>query len=228
MIFIQITIDGPAGAGKSTIARMLANQLGFLYIDTGAMYRTITYLAMQQDIPFENEEALYQLIADTEIELVRQDNGSQAVYCNGINVTEEIRAPLISQNVSKVAMLSRVREELVKKQRSMAEDRDVVMDGRDAGTVILPHAECKIFLVASLEERARRRLLEMHNKGYEEDFASIKKEMAQRDYLDEHRSSSPLKPAHDAVLIDTTALSPAEVITAILAVYEQRINRTRD
>lgn len=202
---------------------MLANQLGFLYIDTGAMYRTITFLAMQKGISLEDEPALHKLTAGTEIEFVRQANGSQAVYCNGINITEEIRAPLISQNVSKVAMLSRVREELVKMQRRMAEARDVVMDGRDAGTVILPVADCKIFLVASLEERARRRLLELQKKGYEQDFASIKKEIAQRDYIDEHRSSSPLKPAEDAVLIDTTALSPEEVITAILEIYQQKI-----
>lgn len=202
---------------------MLANYLGFLYIDTGAMYRTITYLALQQMLSFDDEKALHYLAASTKIEFNRNPDGTQEIYCNGLNVTEEIRAPIISQNVSKVAMYPSVREELVKMQRTMAESADVVMDGRDAGTVILPDAECKIFLVASLEKRAYRRLLELQKKGYEQDYASIKEELAQRDYLDEHRSSSPLKPAQDAVIVDTTTMSPDEVMAEVLAIYQRKI-----
>lgn len=202
---------------------MLANQLGFLYIDTGAMYRTVTYMALQKGVSLDDEDALQRLTASLSIELRRQPDGTQKVYCNGSDVSEEIRTPLISQNVSKVAMYPRVREELVRLQRQMAESKDVVMDGRDAGTVILPEAQCKIFLVASLEERARRRMVELQQKGFRQDFEAIKDEMAKRDYLDEHRASSPLKPAPDAVIVDTTALSPEETLAAIIEVYQEKV-----
>ncbi len=225
---MQITIDGPAGAGKSTIARMLANRLGYLYIDTGAMYRAITSLALNKGISLDDEEALRNLTALTKIELLRQPNGEQEVYCNGINVTTTIRAPLISQNVSKVAMYPSVRQELVSMQRMLAHYKNVVMDGRDAGTVVLPEAACKIFLTASLEERAQRRYLELQKKGYKNDLAFVKEDLAQRDYLDENRVSSPLKPARDAVIIDTTALSPEEVINEILRISKQKKDKVED
>jgi cytidylate kinase len=225
---MQITIDGPAGAGKSTIARMLANRLGYLYIDTGAMYRAITSLALKKGLSLDDEEALRNLTTLTKIELLRQPNGEQEVYCNGINVTDTIRAPLISQNVSKVAMHPGVRQELVNMQRILAHQKNVVMDGRDAGTVILPEAACKIFLTASLEERAQRRYLELQKKGYKNDLAFVKADLAQRDYLDENRSSSPLKPAQDAVIVDTTALSPEEVVKEILRIVSQKKNQVED
>jgi len=219
---IQITIDGPAGAGKSTIAKMIADKLGCLYIDTGAMYRAITYTALQQKISLDDEETLVQLSASASIEMVPQLDGGQKVYCNKLDVTKAIRDPLISKNVSKVAICPRVRQELVKKQRKIAQDCDVVMDGRDAGTVVLPMARCKIFLTASLAERARRRYLELKERGHHEDLEVVKEDLARRDYIDENRAISPLKPAQDAVTVDTTCLNPAEVVQEILRIYQEK------
>ncbi|HHY06502.1 MAG TPA: (d)CMP kinase [Clostridia bacterium] len=219
---MQITIDGPAGAGKSTIAKMLADKLGFLYIDTGAMYRAITYTALQQRISLDNEIVLAKLTATTTIEMVQQTNGEQKIYCNGVDVTKAIREPFISKNVSQVAAHPQVRQELVRMQRELAQEHDVVMDGRDAGTVILPHANCKIFLTASLEERAHRRYLELKKRGHNKDFALVKADLAKRDYIDENRAASPLIPAQDAVIVDTTCLNPTEVVQKIFHIYQQK------
>lgn len=222
MIFIQIAIDGPAGAGKSTIAKMIADKLGYLYIDTGAMYRTITYAALQQKISLDDEEALVKLSAATNIEMVQQPEGEQKIYCNKEDVTNAIRDPLISKQVSKVAVCPKVRQELVKMQRELAQGRDVVMDGRDIGTVVLPNAACKIFLTASLEERAYRRYLELKKRGHNKDLAFVKEDLARRDYIDENRTTSPLIPAQDAVIVDTTCLNPTEVVQEILRIYQQK------
>lgn len=222
MIFIQITIDGPAGAGKSTIAKMIAERLGFLHIDTGAMYRAITYQAMQQQISLDNEDDLAELAAVTTIDMVQMADGEKKIYCNKVDVSKEIRDPIISINVSKVAICSKVRQELVRMQRELAQNNDVVMDGRDAGTVILPDAECKIFLTASLEERANRRYLELQERGFNDDLDFVKKDLARRDYIDENRKASPLKPARDAVIVDTTYLNPEDVIAEILRIYQQK------
>lgn len=222
MILIQITIDGPAGAGKSTIAKMIAKRLGFIHIDTGAIYRVITYIAMQQNVCLDNEDALVQLIAGTKIDMEQQAEGEQKVFCNNIDVSKEIRDPIISKNVSRVAVLPKVRQELVRMQRELAQDKNVVMDGRDAGTVILPHAECKIFLTASLEERAYRRYLELKQRGYNDELEFVKKDLARRDYIDENRKTSPLKPAQDAVIVDTTCLGPEEVVQEILRIYQEK------
>lgn len=222
MISIQITIDGPAGAGKSTIAKMIAERLGFLHIDTGAMYRAITYQAMQQQISLDNEDDLAELAAVTTIDMVQMADGEKKIYCNKVDVSKEIRDPIISINVSKVAICSKVRQELVRMQRELAQNNDVVMDGRDAGTVILPDAECKIFLTASLEERANRRYLELQERGFNDDLDFVKKDLARRDYIDENRKASPLKPARDAVIVDTTYLNPEDVIAEILCIYQQK------
>ena len=222
MILIQITIDGPAGAGKSTIAKIIAERLGFIHIDTGAMYRVITHIAMQQNVCLDNEDALVKLTSATKIDMEQQADGEQKVYCNKVDVSKEIRDPLISKNVSKVAVLPKVRQELVRMQRELAQDNNVVMDGRDAGTVILPQAECKIFLTASLEERANRRFLELKKRGYNDDLDFVKKDLARRDYIDENRKTSPLKPAHDAVIVDTTCLGPEEVVLEILRIYQEK------
>ena len=183
------------------------------------MYRVITYLALSKELSLENEKELLEIIPSTKIDFVRKMKGEQDVYCNETNVTKEIRSPLISQGVSKVAMYPSVRKELVNIQRALAKDKNVVMDGRDTGTVVLPNAECKIFLTASLEERAKRRYLELKGKGYSNNLESIKKDIAERDYLDKNRSASPLTPAHDAVIIDTTSLSLNEVIKKILKIH---------
>ena len=222
MILIQITIDGPAGAGKSTIAKMIAERLGFVHIDTGAMYRVITYIGIQKNVCLDNEDALVELTALTKIDMEQQADGEQRVYCNKVDVSKEIRDPLISKNVSKVAVLPKVRQELVRMQRELAQDNNVVMDGRDAGTVILPMAECKIFLTASLDERANRRFLELEKRGYNDGLDFVKKDLARRDYIDENRKTSPLKPADDAVIVDTTCLNPEEVVQEILRIYQQK------
>ncbi|MDD2432333.1 MAG: (d)CMP kinase [Clostridia bacterium] len=219
---MQITIDGPAGAGKSTIAKMLADKLGFLYIDTGAMYRAITYTALQRKISLDDEVALVKLTTATNIDMVQQANGKQKIYCNGVDVTKAIREPVISKNVSQVAAHSKVRQELVKMQRELAQEHDVVMDGRDAGTVILPQANCKIFLTASLEERAKRRYLELKERGYNQDFALVKTDLVKRDNYDQNRKASPLIPAPDAVIVDTTYLNLTEVVQEILHIYQQK------
>jgi cytidylate kinase len=184
------------------------------------MYRVITYLALNGNLSLEDEESLTKLTSLTKIELVRNDDGKQVVYCNNSNITENIRSPLVNRNVSKVAMYPGVRKELVRIQQALAKNKNVVMDGRDIGTVVLPEAECKIFLTASLEERAKRRYLELKHKGYEASLSHIKEDVAQRDYMDENRTMSPLVPAEDAVIIDTTNLSPDKVIQQILKMHQ--------
>jgi cytidylate kinase len=219
---IQIAIDGPAGAGKSTVAKKLADLLGFVYIDTGAMYRAITYKALRQGISLDNAEALTITAEDTAIQFVRTKEGRQLIFCDGREVTEEIRSPDVSENVSKIAQFSSVREVLVRKQQELASNQDVVMDGRDIGTVVLPQAECKIYLTASLEERTARRYRELLLKGYTEEYAKIRENLAQRDEMDKNRKAGPLKIAEDAVIIDTTDLTQEEVLQKILGLLGQR------
>jgi len=217
MVVIQIAIDGPAGAGKSTIAKLLADKLDFIYIDTGAMYRAIALAALEQGLALEDGESLALLAAQTKLELTRGPSGGQQVFLNGRNVSEEIRSPLISQKVSLVASHQGVREALVEKQQEMAAQKDVVMDGRDIGTVVLPGAEVKIFLTASLDERARRRYEELKEKGYVGTLSEIKTDVEKRDELDRNRIVSPLRVAPDAVYLDTTDYSLEQVSQQIYA-----------
>lgn len=211
---ITVAIDGPAGAGKSTIAKLLAKKLGATYIDTGAMYRAITYKAIKNNIDLEDEHALWQLTLHSSIELI-QDQQNQLVYLDGYNVTEEIRSPHVSQQVSIVAKHPKVREQMVLLQRSLAEKSSVVMDGRDIGTTVLPNANVKIFLTASVEERARRRHNELVQKGYSPDLSTILQDIIERDRLDSERASSPLVQAEDAVLVDATHLTIDQVVDTI-------------
>jgi len=222
MRLIQIAIDGPGGAGKSTIAKMLAEKLGFLYIDSGAMYRAITYVAIENEVSCNDEEELARLAAETEIDFMIADTGKQLVICNGLDVTALIRNPRISKKVSLVSQHPGVRRILVEKQQDLAEKRDVVMDGRDIGTVVLPKAECKIFLTASLAERARRRYMEFLGKGYAQEYDTIRAELERRDTLDANREVGPLRQACDAVVIDTTCLGLQDVVTKIMKIYEQK------
>jgi cytidylate kinase len=222
MIGIQIAIDGPAGSGKSTIARMLAKELGYIHIDTGAMYRAVTLLAQEKGLGCDNEWELTELAASMDFQLQRTPEGQQLVICNGRDVTEAIRKPAVSRQVSKIASLPKVRRELVKKQQALAENHDVVMDGRDIGLVVLPAAECKVFLTASPEERARRRQRELSAKGYQVDYETIRREVEERDWLDQHRAADPLRPAPGAVIIDSTALSLREVADEILLICAAR------
>lgn len=207
----NIAIDGPASSGKSTIAKILADTYQLVYVDTGAMYRSLTYLALKNNIAFDDEDALMGLLNTTEIVLKRTEDG-QSVIVNDEDVTEAIRQNDVTNNVSVVASFAKVREELVRRQQAMAQKTGVAMDGRDIGTVVLPNAEVKIFLVASVSERADRRYLENKQKGIESDYEQLMKEIIARDEYDSNREVSPLKQAEDAVKVDTTGLSIEEVV----------------
>jgi len=223
---ISIAIDGPAGAGKSTIARQIAQFLSYLYIDTGAMYRAVTLKALRLGIDLLLEKQLVKLAEEIQIQL-KPDLSDQGEYNNlvlldGEDVTEEVRTPLVSQNVSLTARVAGVRKQMVSLQRKMAADGGVVMDGRDIGTVVLPQAQVKIFLTASIEERAKRRYWELKAKGYQIDLAALQEEIALRDKLDSERKEAPLKQAPDAIIVDTTSLTIPQVVERILQEYEQK------
>ena len=195
---LQIAIDGPAGAGKSSVAKVLARRLGCIYLDTGAMYRAVTWLALQKQVAFDDMEGIKDLLQTIELEFKDVD-GMQHLYCNGTDVTEAIRTPEISANVSAVSMIPQVREAMTAQQQKIAAGSDVLMDGRDIGTTVLPNARYKFFLTASLEERARRRALELEQKGIAVDMEQLIADIALRDKKDSEREVSPLKQAEDAV-----------------------------
>ncbi|MFT4413116.1 (d)CMP kinase [Fredinandcohnia humi] len=219
---ISIAIDGPAAAGKSTVAKIIAEKLSYIYIDTGAMYRALTYKAIHLDLDLENEDSLIETLQHTTIDLKPSQRG-QLVYIDGRDITEEIRESDVTNSVSIVAKHRKVREEMVKRQKSFATHGGVVMDGRDIGTHVLPHAEVKIFLLASVEERAQRRHDENIGKGYESDLVKLKKEIAARDKLDSEREVAPLRKAEDAYEIDTTSLTIQEVVSKIMDIVKERI-----
>lgn len=219
---MRIAIDGPAAAGKSTIAKLVAKKLGYTYIDTGAMYRAITYKVLQSAIDPRDEEEITKLIAQTEIEL-QPDEGMQKVLLDGIEVTDAIRSHEVTTNVSAIAALTSVRELLVAKQQDLAAQSSVVMDGRDIGTAVLPEAELKIFMTASVEERAERRLLEEQQRGMTSDYETLKREISERDQADSERKISPLKKAEDAITIDTTGQTIEEVTNSIIKYAEKRL-----
>lgn len=213
-----IAIDGPAGAGKSTVAKIVAEKLGYTYIDTGAMYRGVAWKTLRDDKDAP-DEAILRAVQGIDVRLACTERGTR-VTVDGTDVTAEIRTPEVTHIVSRVAALGPVREKMVELQRAMAADGAVVMDGRDIGTNVLPNADVKIFLTASVEERARRRYDEMVAKGYAVDFDELKDEIAARDKQDSERAISPLRQAEDAVLLDSTALSIDEVVARILELSE--------
>ncbi len=219
---IQIAIDGPAAAGKSTTAKLVASRLSYIYIDTGAMYRSITYKALQNGINLEDGEALGELLAGTEITLKQGVNG-QNVFLDGVDVTDSIRTDAVTNNVSNVARHSEVRRDMTIRQQQLAANGGVVMDGRDIGTSVLPGAELKIFLLAGVEERAKRRHAENLKKGFSSDLENLKREIAERDRMDTERVESPLKKADDAIEIDTTFMTIEQVVEAIMANVIERI-----
>ncbi len=217
-----IAIDGPAGAGKSTAARKAAENLNFIYVDTGAMYRTIGLYMLENQVSADNEDALKNALDQIQIELKYKD-GVQCMFLNGEDVSGRIRTPEVSAQASVVAAVPEVREKLLDLQRSMAASQDVIMDGRDIGTHILPDAELKIFLTASVEERARRRYLELVEKGEECNIEDIRKDIADRDYRDMHRETAPLRQAEDAVLLDTSDMTLDEVVAEITRLAKERM-----
>ncbi|MEY9970434.1 cytidylate kinase [Lysinibacillus sp. RC46] len=218
---IQIAIDGPAGAGKSTIAKIVAEALGFTYIDTGAMYRAVTYKAMQQNIHLDDETKLAEMLASSTIELKPSAEG-QLVFLDGKNVSAEIRSNEVTSSVSQVAAHAKVRELLVAQQQKLAANGGVVMDGRDIATHVLKTAELKIFMSATVEERARRRFMDNQKRGIESSIEKLQEEIALRDKMDSEREASPLIQAENAVFLDTTALSIDEAAQAILKLAQEK------
>ncbi len=219
---ISIAIDGPAAAGKSTAAKIVADRLGYVYVDTGAMYRALTLKVLRQQADVHDEKQIISILQNTDITLMPGEKG-QRVFLDGRDVTKEIRTAEVTNMVSIVSKHKLVRQEMVKRQQELAADGGVVMDGRDIGTHVLPDAEVKIFLQASVEERAKRRHLENLQKGYPSDLDMIKKDIAARDKLDSEREVAPLRKAEDAVVIDTTSKSIEQVVNEILSLAMERI-----
>ncbi|MCB4975949.1 (d)CMP kinase [Streptococcus mutans] len=227
MTGIRIAIDGPASSGKSTVAKIIAKKLGYIYLDTGAMYRSATYLSLQNDTDLTDERAIVKLLKDYPISFGRRkDDSEQLVFVGNVEVSHPIRENEVTNNVSTVAALPLVRKTLVDLQQQLAKKGGIVMDGRDIGTVVLPDAELKIFLIASVEERAERRYRENLEKGIQTDFNTLKKEIAERDYKDSHRKISPLKPAADAITFDTTGIDIAGVVNFIEKKAQNIIDRS--
>jgi CMP/dCMP kinase len=217
---MNIAIDGPAGAGKSTVAQQVAKRLAYLYIDTGSMYRALAWAVLNNRVPIDDEEAVSGLLRESEIRLERERD-SQRVFWNGQDITDQIRTPEVSQYASIVASYPSVREQMLVLQRHMAAGGNVVMDGRDIGTHVLPDADVKIFLTASTRERAERRLKELLAKGHQTDLATLEAEIAERDKRDMEREAAPLRQADDAVLVDTTGMTIDQVVERILKICER-------
>lgn len=222
MKYNSIAIDGPSSAGKSTIAKAVASKLGYIYVDTGALYRAIGLFASKNDIETTDQAGVTNLLPKINVELKFIDN-SQRVFLNGEDVSETIRLPEVSMYASNVSAIPSVREFLFDLQRNMAVDNNIIMDGRDIGTVVLPNADVKIFLTASAYVRAKRRYDEFLSKGQKVDFDKLLEEVNQRDYNDSHRATAPLKQAEDAVLVDTTELNLEQAIEAVSTVVKQKL-----
>ena len=219
---INVAIDGPAGAGKSTIAREVSKRLGFIYIDTGAMYRAVALYAILNDIDTKDKESICLMLPDINID-IKHDNGSQSVFLNGKDVTDSIRKEDVSGADSIVAVKTEVRIKLLDLQRQLAQKHSVIMDGRDIGTYVLPNADIKVFLTASAKERAGRRYLELTEKGQKCDFEDVLKDMEYRDKNDSTREFAPLKQADDAIIIDTTDYNLENSINIVYNAITERL-----
>jgi len=220
----SVAIDGPSGAGKSTLARRAAERFGFIYVDTGAIYRTVGLAAFRAGADTKDTAQIEPLLPGLDIRMIHNDSGEQRMLLNGEDVSAEIRLPEISLCASNVSALPAVRAFLMEMQRKMAREHDVIMDGRDIGTVVLPQAELKVFLSASAEARAERRLRELRAKGVETSFEEVLRDMAYRDRQDSSRAAAPLKAAEDAVLLDTTELSLEQSVESLCTLIEARLS----
>lgn len=212
---INIAIDGPAGAGKSTIAKAVANDLGIIYLDTGAMYRATAYLAIQKGIDVKDEEKVAQMLKDLTMDIKYDESGAQRIIVNGIDATPFLREHYMSKAASDISALPCVRYKMVELQRDFASKNDVVLDGRDIGTFVLPNANCKFYLTATPQERAQRRMKDLQSKGENVDFDQLLQDIIQRDYNDSHREVAPLKQADDADFVDTTQMSIEDVVAHV-------------
>ena len=220
---IAIAIDGPAGAGKSTIARLAAKELGFIYVDTGALYRAIGLAASRRSLTAEDKDAIIEMLTAIKVELAFNDRNEQIVLLDGEDVSGLIRTPEISMMASAVSAIPEVRAFLLDLQRDMAHTNNVIMDGRDIGTVVLPDAKIKIFLSASPECRARRRYDELIEKGVDVKYEDILSDVVARDYADSHRDIAPLKPADDAIMVDTSGEDLETSVNKLLTIMRNRI-----
>lgn len=218
-----IAIDGPAGAGKSTIARKVAAELSIIYVDTGAMYRAIGAYAIRKGVDTKDAPAVAALLPEISLELTYSEEQGQRIFLNGEDVSSEIRLPEMGMAASNVSAIPEVRAFLLEQQRGMAKRQSVIMDGRDIGTVVLPDAEVKIFLTASAEERARRRWKEFSEKGLPDTYEEILADVIRRDEQDMNRPIAPLKQADDAILLDSTALSFAETVEKVKEIIKERV-----
>ncbi len=220
---INVAIDGPAGAGKSTIARQLAKKFGYVYVDTGAMYRAMAYYFLNHGIKAEDENKIAEACQNVDV-TIAYEGGEQQVILNGENITRSIRTEEVGNMASATSVYPVVRTKLVELQRKLAESTNVIMDGRDIGTCVLPNAQVKIYLTASSGTRAKRRYDELTAKGVSCDLAEIEKDIIDRDYRDMHRETSPLKQAEDAVLVDSSKMNIEEVVEAIAAIVTEKTN----
>lgn len=219
----SVAIDGPSGAGKSTLAKAVAAKLDILYVDTGAIYRTIGCYVKEKGVHPRDNEAVIALLPEIRIEMRYAEDGLQHMILNGKDVTTEIRQNEISQYASDVSAIPEVRTFLLEMQRQFARENSVIMDGRDIGTVVLPDAEVKVFLTAPLAERARRRFVELEQRGTPRAYEDVLREMEQRDYNDSHRAAAPLRQAEDAVLLDTGELNFDESLAALLSIIRKKV-----
>lgn len=222
MKYYSVAIDGPAGAGKSTMARRAAKELNFVYVDTGAIYRTVGFAALRAGVDPQDAAAVAALLPQMRMRLDWTPDGVQHVYLNEEDLTAEIRRPEVSAAASQVSAIPAVRQFLLDTQRDVAKAHSVIMDGRDIGTVVLPDADVKIYLSASAEVRARRRWLELQSAGRTDSYEEVLREMNERDYRDMHRDIAPLACAEDAVRLDTSALTPEESLAAILNIVREK------
>ena len=222
---ISIAIDGPAGAGKSTIAKRLAKELGYYYVDTGAIYRTVAYFMGRLGIAPKDTDGVSRYIDELTVEIEYDETGAQHMIMNGMDVTDDIRTPDISQKASLVSAQPVVREMLLDMQRDVARKHNVIMDGRDIGTVVLPRANVKIFLTASAEVRAQRRFQELQAKGSKDSYEKVLADIKLRDHQDTTREIAPLKQAKDAVLVDTSAMDIEAVVAAIRGIVNEKVGK---
>lgn len=218
-----IAIDGPAGAGKSTLAKKLAEKLNYLYIDTGAMYRALTLKALRLNLDFEKEEQLVKTLNNTKIELVSSPlPGEIKIILDGEDVTKEIRDPLVNRHVSILSQIPEIRKEMLELQRKISDSGGVIMDGRDVGTVVLPHADLKFYVTANINSRAQRRRDDLIKQGYNVDLSEVLVELTERDKIDSNRAVAPLRPAENAIFIDTTTSSIAQNLSLMIKYIEKK------
>ena len=223
--YVSVAIDGPSGAGKSTVAKAVAKKLGFIYVDTGAIYRTLGLYAQYRNVDSKDTAGIIALLPNVHIDIAYDTDGSQMMLLDGKNVSKEIRSPKSSIYASDVSAIPEVRAFLIDMQRDMAKKHDVIMDGRDIGTVVLPDADVKIFLTAAAEERARRRYLELKEKGMETPFEEVLRDIQYRDEQDSGRAAAPLKAAEDAAFLDSSDLSFEQTVETVIRLVQEKTGR---